>query len=316
MGVEFKRQELHVLNNMTGIGDMIGLFPIMLYLLKRAEEQKMSYVLFTRQLELFQLVLPKEILKPEPLYNKSKFWDNDSMRWRGRMAFWAYPTTLHMHAVDYLAMTVGDYRLEGGERNYPEVDVGDVDISDFRLPKKTVAIATGYTHPIKKFHSEAINGVARWVRDRGMEPVFLGQSAKIEDKNPMESRIEEGIDFSLGTDLTNKTSVLQLLKILKEAQFVVGMDGGIVHLAGMTKTPIICGYTHTRPIDKMPIREGVVGHNCYPVVPPESLECRFCQDKLWAHQVGFRECPMKTSACILTAQNFIDAIDKMLKETA
>jgi ADP-heptose:LPS heptosyltransferase len=76
-------------------------------------------------------------------------------------------------------------------------------------------------------------------------------------------------------DLRDASPLLESLKIINYAKFIVGVDNGLFHLAGLTQTPIVAGYTTVAPELRMPYRNNKLGWNVGPCVPQS--EWRFCQ---------------------------------------
>jgi len=78
---------------------------------------------------------------------------------------------------------------------------------------------------------------------------------------------------------------------------IIGLDNGLIHLAGMTDVPIVAGYTTVDPYYRVPYRHGVKGWNCY-VVEPTS-ECRYCQTEHFeTYGINFLECGIMSKECM------------------
>ena len=65
----------------------------------------------------------------------------------------------------------------------------------------------------------------------------------------------------------------------------------------------------------MPYRHNELGWNCYPVVPPKSLSCRFCQSN-WNLTFGhdFKYCFYDDYKCVkmLEADLYIEQLEHLL----
>src|SRR5207245_757155 len=113
----------------------------------------------------------------------------------------------------------------------------------------------------------------------------------------------------------NKTNLLESREIINKAKTIVGLDNGLLHIAGTTNIPIIGGFTTVEPKYRMPYRNNVLGYNYYPVVPPESLVCRFCQSNwTFTYEQDFKVCYYKDYLCIkqLSADLYIKELEKIL----
>lgn len=128
------------------------------------------------------------------------------------------------------------------------------------------------------------------------------------------------INGVLGLDLIDKTTVLQAANIMSGALAVVGVDNGLLHLAGCSKVPIVAGFTTVSPDIRLPYRDGVLGKDCYVVTPPATLACRFCQQGtnfLYGHD--YRNCLYKNDSALdrlctksITADRFIHHLEIIL----
>ena len=72
----------------------------------------------------------------------------------------------------------------------------------------------------------------------------------------------------------------EITAIMGKARAVVGVDGGLLHLASCTDVPIVAGFTVVKPHLFTPTRSGVFGNNFYTVVPEADLGCRFCHSQI------------------------------------
>lgn len=181
-------------------------------------------------------------------------------------------------------------------------------------PRKPYVVFTpNYTSRTRAWAAASMRPVVEWVRAKGYEPVFLGASMAGGARGSYVLADSVELDFAaLGTDLRNRTSdLVEALSIIQGARAVVGVDNGLLWLAGLTYAPIVAGYTTLAPRHRPIVREcGPV----YAIEPPESLECRGCQSKwAFAFDHDFRTCPYGDYACTeLEPQKFIDALSKVL----
>jgi len=91
---------------------------------------------------------------------------------------------------------------------------------------------------------------------------------------------------------------------------VVGIDGGLLHLAGTTAVPIVYGMTHVEPRCRPIVRGGQRNWNVVHVTP-RNLGCSGCQSNwtlMFRHD--FRFCLYKDYACTsaLHAEDFINGL--------
>ena len=174
---------------------------------------------------------------------------------------------------------------------------------------KTVIFSVTYKDANRSWNPEEILKLAAWVKGRGYTPAFVGKlindiGCKITPQSMLPDHLPEFI-----LDLRNKTSLLELYIIMKRCKAVVGIDSGPIHLAGMTETDIVCGYTTIIPEHRMPLRpRGVT----LPVVP--DVSCRFCSTRWNLDFFGFNSCYHGHTDCVkqMTADRFIVELSKIL----
>ena len=148
-------------------------------------------------------------------------------------------------------------------------------VGNFGLPDKYVVIQTTYRDIKKSISPDNLKAIIEHLHNIGYMPVLVGNN-KFSLRNDHNMSYENtSVDVTdKCIDLINKTSLKELLWIIHNSKLVIGADGGILHLAGMTDVPILGQYTITHPLLVMPIRNNVVGYKCESVVP--DLRCTGC----------------------------------------
>ena len=197
------------------------------------------------------------------------------------------------------------------------MDVTDIEVKSFNLPKKYAVIPTGFTAEVREMIPEAVNGLSKWLNKQAITPVYLGKSnSPLGSGKAINPTFKEGIDYSLGLDLRDQTDLLQSAKIISNAEVIIGLDNGLLHLAGMTQTPIVAGFTTLTPEHRIPYRHNTLGWKCSMVVPDQRLTCRFCQSNthfILGHD--YRKCFYEDYVCTksMTADVWIEATKKLME---
>lgn len=231
--------------------------------------------------------------------------------------------TLKTHLVDHTFHVLANSMGPIEDKNYLKLKPTKIDVSKFDLPEKYVVVTTGFTAAVREFTPQSVNEVVLYIKSKGYEVVFLG-SVKADvgayDKAII-GNFNTEIDYSQGLNLVNTTSLLEAGKIIAQAKTIVGVDNGLLHLAGTTDIPIVAGFTTVKPEHRAPYRNNELGWNFFPVVPPESLACRFCQSNWdFVYNHDFRNCYYKEKKldteikCTksLTSDLFIAQLEKIL----
>jgi ADP-heptose:LPS heptosyltransferase len=295
-----------------GLGDSIARLPAIVYILQHCPHVK-SIRLFAQDYfrEIVEHLFPveqvkfvgysqiKEELKRQP----SEAYMGTDIRQH---------STLHTHLTHHAFHTIVDTQpMHISSYNYPQLNLNILPTKLNLLNKSYAVITTGFTAPVREWLPSEINKVAQWFNLKGITPVFLGKKQnEFREGGITEATFSEGIDYSLGINLIDSTSLLEAAKIMAGAKVVVGIDNGLLHLAGMTQVPIVAGYTSVSAYNRMPIRNGMIGWNTRMVTP--SVGCSPCQSQALLHfNFDYRTCYYGDYACIptMTAQKFIKELE-------
>lgn len=225
------------------------------------------------------------------------------------------------HLVDNAFHVLVNKDVGAEDMNYLKPDLSKTNINKFNLPEKYVVMTSGFTAPAREMYAQYINEIVNYIISRDYEVVWLGKrviSTGISPKDKPADIIGEfskEIDYTKGINLIDKTALLESTKIIAGAKTIVGLDNGLLHLAGCTDIPIVGAFSTVEPKYRMPYRNNQLGWNFYPVVPPENLKCRFCQSNwTFTYDHNFMECYHKDYACLsqLKPELYIKELDKVL----
>lgn len=241
-------------------------------------------------------------------YNKNR--TTKTTAWDGNTS------PMKIHCLDYAFLKLCDENPDISYKNYLQIRPDEISISEFELPSKYVIVTTGYTASVREFPANHINDIVTYANTKGYEIVFLGQTqTKTGSEHIIEGKFDEKIAFHKGMNLIDKTSLLQTAKIMGNAKAVIGVDNGLLHVAGCTNVAIIGGFTTVSPHLRMPVRFNTLGWNFFPIIPNESLGCKFCQVKTnFLYDHDYKNCLYKDNLCTtqMTAKKFIIELEKIL----
>jgi hypothetical protein len=202
-----------------------------------------------------------------------------------------------------------DY-IPDGWRKIPEINGDECSVDHLNLPEKFCVITTEATAPVRTLKPEAVNGMVKWAISKGITPVFLGKKEILAE---YQSKSIEGISTVGVLDLREKTSILECAVILSKAQFVAGLDNGLLHLAACSMVPVVWGFTTVDHGHRVPPRRQ--GAKQAVVLPYRDLPCRFCQSHVRAFPGwDYRKCLYDDYVCLdmMTAERFIRTIEQLL----
>lgn len=180
--------------------------------------------------------------------------------------------------------------------------------------KDQVVITTGFTSATREFNPLVINEIAQWCISMGFKVIFLGksQSEFWEEKGKATTaNFRPEVDYSVGEDLRDKTSLMTAANIMARSRAVIGLDNGLLHLAACTYTPVIMGFTTVNPKHRVPYGGYVLE------VQPDlfKVPCRFCQSKMgFVYNFDLRNCYTNTYKCVSeqTAAPYIRHLEEVL----
>lgn len=305
-------ENLNALLHAAGMGDNIAALVPLAYILNTYSYVNLIIYVPDYMEEFTKHVLPKRAIVRNFTKGGKKY--NEKLTAISNQ--WTGHTAMRTHPVDHAFHTFIDKTVTIEHKNYLKIRSEEIDVSKFKLPEKYVCISVGSTAKPKELPSDIINGISTYCLSFGYTPVFLGKKLShvgYEDKT-LTAKLAE-IDYSKGIDLTNKTSLLEAAAIIAGARCIVGMEGGLGHLAGCTDTHIISSYTFVDPSVMAPIRNNEIGNNMSIITPPKTLACRFCQTNMsFLYDVDFRDCYYDDYACTqsLKLEQFIEALEKIL----
>lgn len=220
------------------------------------------------------------------------------------------------HLTDHAFHVLVNKDVEIEVKNYLRPDLSKTSIEKFSLPEKYIVMTTGHTANARELYAAYVNEIDDYCIRKGYTVVFLGKkTTETGFKHIIKGSFSNDIDFSVGINLVDKTSLFEATKIIAGAKALIGLDNGLMHLAGCTDTAIVGAFSSVEPKYRMPYRYDQLGWNFYAVVPPEDLACRFCQSNMtFTYGNDFRECYYKDFACLskLKPELYFEKLEKIL----
>lgn len=310
--MNFPKLNVNFLLNTGGIGDNIAALPAMQFI--RESYSWVTPYLYVPDyfVPVAKNMIPDMIIRPfskgEKLFNG---------KWSARQTLLKGHDSLATHLVDYNFHALCNRQVDIKRRNYLKLNLNWIHTDKFKLPEEYVCIATGYTAPVRKFPGHTVNELVKYFNDRNITVVFLGSKQAYTGGavNDIISNFPNEIDYEKGINLVDKTSLLEAGKIIAQSKCLIAIDCGLMHVAGCTDTPIIGGYTSVDPVLRLPYRNNELGHNCFPVVPPDDQPEKFFQSRIdFVYNKDFKFSWFENENLVnsLTAQMFIEQIEKVI----
>ncbi len=321
---DLRPTELHILFKKGGLGDTIARLPAVKYILEEYKHvtlirlfvQDYAVELATHLLNDSRCVVYGYKDMPGIL---EKYPDTPGMSTDSE-----HHTTLRTHLTDHAFHTLVDTTVSDYHKSYLKLRLDEIDacVPIDLIQSKYVVITTGFTAPVREFLPGYINDIARWIKEQGRELVFLGKKENEfwEGRQPAsKTSFRDEVDFTLGYDFRDKTNLLQAGLIMANADAVVGLDNGLIHLAACSDVPIVAGYTTVMPEHRLPYRNGELGYGVKAVVLKQSeLGCNHCQSQAnFVYNRDFRRCIYGDYECLikLDSSRYIEKLVDVLYAT-
>lgn len=316
--IRYMVEDINFLFDNGGLGDNICAMPVVKYLIDTTPNMRGHFWFPDYFYDVAKNMLPNADI--------NKFSDSELLynnKFSGRKAYYVAFNNLASHMVDHAFFVLANKQVEITEKNYLPLNLNEIDISKYSLPEKYVVLTVGYTAKVREMKSSIVNKLVSYIKERGYSVLFLGsRTANVgASAEPVLGKFSENIEYSRGKDLIGLTTLLEAGKIIAGAKCLIGLDNGLMHLAGCTETPIVGGFTTVEPKLRFPYRHNELAWKCYPVVPTEKLKCRFCQSNWkFVFDHDFRECFYKKKKLdneiqctkLLTADLYIEQLEKLL----
>ena len=319
---DFRPTELHILFKKGGLGDTVARLPAVRYILD-SYQHITTIRLF---LQDYAVDLATHLLNDGRVevygYSKMPALLEQYPDTPGMTTDSEHHTTLRTHLTDHAFHTLVDEVPPQAAKDYLRIRPDEIVSTIAPISKPYVVITTGFTADVREMLPAYVNEVASWIIANGRQVVFLGKKESefwAGRQPPTEATFREEIEYSVGLDLRDKTSLLEAAKIMGEAEAVVGLDNGLLHLAACTDVPIIAGYTSVPPEIRMPYRNGELGWNVKPVfLSTKQLGCSGCQKQAaFVYGMDFRRCYYNSYDCIrmLTPDLYKEQLYKVFYES-
>jgi ADP-heptose:LPS heptosyltransferase len=199
---------------------------------------------------------------------------------------WSY-----QHRVDIYADELG-VKMKDCRWTLPEELDKRVDSINIKKPSgTTVAVQLSGSSKCKRILPEAMENIISYLTGRKFNVILIGNEA-------IEFKVPVGV-----TNCVNKTSVLQMWKIIRNADILVCFDSGPLWIAHFEQKPILCILGPTR-IEERLTKHPLFGSGKVDVLELNKLHnCTACFER--AHACGGTfQCMRINQAIVLT--NFIE----------
>lgn len=301
--------KLHLMLNPGGMGDILHCIPAVKAAITQYPYQKYRLWVPDYLMPLFQHIFKKDKIEVGPFSKAPKKADGKET---GIIGFnIGRHSSMRIHLTDYAFYMILD-RLPVSEKE-KKLPTVRKKVSTPRLPSKYAVLGPFWRVNLRQAPDYTWDEIERYLHERGVIPVILGsKQEKFNDQLKTSATTTWTPKNKNTIDLSNQTTVLQALEIIWGSKAVVCMDGGLFHLACMTKTPVIAGFTSVDPITRIPYGSKP---QVKAIVP--GLFCDFCQTKtcmVYDGQFEFNKCWRNNRECVskMTPDKFISGLEEAL----
>lgn len=179
------------------------------------------------------------------------------------------------------------------------------DLSKYNLPERYAVMPVMATSKIREMKVSIANDTKDYLLSLGITPVYIGKKSMTKRYEAWSRDVStEGV-----IDLREQTDLVEAAAIMANAQLVLGMDCGMLHLANCSNVSTIWLFTSVNPDLRLVERDGLT----ISVIPHE---CRFCESdftKFFPPGTEKKDCIFKDFKCLNFEMVTIrTAIDKVL----
>jgi ADP-heptose:LPS heptosyltransferase len=159
-----------------------------------------------------------------------------------------------------------------------------------------VVITATATAAAREWPAIHVNELARRIRNLGYLPVLLGDTSVIKaGDGVIKGTLSPQIDRSLFHDLVDKTTLFEALGVMQNAECIMGVDNGLLHLAHCTDRPVVMGFTSVEARLRLPTRPKGQTVAIEGETPDYGI-----QSKFFAVNMDFRSSILPGNPCTLT----------------
>ena len=302
----FANKTVYCLNS-AAVGDLIASAPILKHAIENYHKTTDYRVgIYPDFKDFFPFVPEDKFVEILPRYEKEYSVRHLNMPGIGGNNCKLTPSRMKLTnyaAIGLMAKIPSDFELQ-------YVPLVPTDVSRYNVDfSKSVVIITTYRDKQRTILPEELKKISEYVYSKGLTPVYVGKRGAISIwKSSLAMSDFEYPGF--GVDLRDDTSFRELATIMSQSRCVIGMDGGPIHIAFTTQTPVICGFTTIQPDLRIPYRGTAP---TIPIVP--NILCNFCESDWNLNFWNFAECPrkMEVAECVtkMTAGKFILAMEQL-----
>ncbi len=301
-------RRLNIRSDYGGLGDQIARLPAFAKVVRENKEMFVSIYMQDFAVEVCDAALKQKIgdlnnwqVIPMSLYSKARTVINTfEQNFQG-----VNINSLRMHLTQHAHLIVNNEVVTAKE--HLEYLCLGVDRSKRAAAEPYVVVTTGFTAPARELPVSVINEIIAGLIRLNLVPVLLGSNQAVTgESTDINASFSENITTEGCVDLRGKTTLMECYQYLANAECVLGLDNGVLHLSSMSDVPVIWAFTTVRPEHRVPWRRS--GDNY--VIQPSST-CRYCQSDNMYLLTDFRKCIFKTYDCTksLTSKNFLDIVE-------
>lgn len=317
-----KEDTIFIYMGCVALGDIINTIPTIDFILKQYAKYKVDVI--TTYPELFQSN-PRlnTVIKDD--YDKKR--QNDLHR-QYKFRFSLFPpmcraTVFHAasHCIDFVSVNAIQ-RILPKENKVINIQGSITDKKNAENllqahkidPEKAVLLHPARSWPSRTLPSKTWQEVVNGILDEGFQPVVFGKDLPSPINDPVDDKSMIHLDNVIS--LTNKTSVLETIELLRLCKYLITMDTAPVHLAASTDINIIGIFTIIHPEYRLPYRidpkTKKVSQEYNTWVVPNTQPCAYCAEKTF-EAMPINVCTFNTYACMPSSKMILDTWKKSIR---
>ncbi|MBI4115240.1 MAG: glycosyltransferase family 9 protein [Candidatus Omnitrophica bacterium] len=163
--------------------------------------------------------------------------------------------------------------------------------------KKKIVIHVGAGYPSKRWSARNFVQIANWIQDKQLGvPLFIGTDEERKLLEPFRENLGNG-----ALNLIGRTSLSELLMVLKEADLFIGNDSGPAHLASLLDRKMVIIFSGTNEQKRW---------------APWSSKARIVSRPVPCSPCEERVCPLEKQYCLedISAEQVFQVVEEVLRD--
>lgn len=158
--------------------------------------------------------------------------------------------------------------------------------------EKTITIPISYRSYPKKWNENLLNEFMKYLIEKKYNIILVGGKSNQDNERVGEKfkskYLNNPITHKNIVNFVGEISLEETLGLMQRSKYIVGVTGGLIQLAGLTKAKILCICTYTDIFHSLFWRNNYFGHDVWVVYNKNG--CKFCVNEILVYGYDYNDC--------------------------